>query len=216
MDVARRPWKCSGAVECSTSMELTSELRVVILAAYKQLKAAARRRFMAEIVRELGPGGQRRAEEILGWDRGTIRKGEHELRSGVECLDGRAGNKRRDVHDRHPQLSGDIKAIVDCWSQTDPRFQTPERYSRLSVPEVVERLIREKGYEDRELPSNETIRTMMHQLGYRLRKVQKAKPKKSPGDRRDLRQAARGERRGGPIAQRPTRVHGRESCSQDR
>lgn len=159
-------------------MELTSELRIVILAADKELTGAARRRFMAKVVRALGPGGQRRAEEVLGWDRGTIRKGEHELRSGIECLDGRAGNKREDVHDRLPELRGDIKAIVDCWSQTDPRFHTEERYSRLSVPEVVERLIRDKGYEDTELPSNETIRKVMHQLGYRLRKVQKAKPKK--------------------------------------
>ena len=159
-------------------MELTSELRVVILTADRELKGAARRRFMAEVVRELGHGGQRRAQEALGWDRGTIRKGEHELRTGVECLDGRVGNKRKDVFDRLPELSGDIKAIVDCWSQTDPRFQTAERYSRLSVPEVVDRLIRDKGYDDRELPSNETIRKVMHQIGYRLRKVQKAKPKK--------------------------------------
>lgn len=197
-------------------MELTPELRVVILAADKELKGAARRRFMAQVVRELGPGGQRRAETSLGWDRGTIRKGEHELRSGVECLDGRAGNKRKDVDDRLPELRGDIAFIVDCWSQTDPRFHTEERYSRLSVPEVVDRLIRDKGYEDAELPSNETIRRLMHRLGYRLRKVQKAKPKKSPRDRRDLRQVARGERRSRPITRRPTRVHGREGRSQDR
>ena len=32
-------------------------------------------------------GGQRRAEEELGWNRGTIRKGMHELESGIRCED---------------------------------------------------------------------------------------------------------------------------------
>lgn len=159
-------------------MELTPDVRVVVLAADGRLKGAARRRFRAQIVRELGRGGQRRAQQQFGWDRDTIRKGEHELETGIECFDGRVGNKRQDIHDRLPMLREDIKSVVDCWSQTDPRFQTQERYCRLSVPEVVHRLVRDKGYEDRELPSNETIRGVLHALGYRLRKVQKAKPKK--------------------------------------
>ncbi len=50
--------------------------------------------------------------------------------------------------------------------------------TRFTVTAVVKRLIRDKGYRDQELPSNETIRKLMHELGFRLQKVQKAKPKK--------------------------------------
>ena len=41
-----------------------------------------------------------------------------------------------------------------------------------------EQLIKQKGYSDEELPSEETIRVKINQLGYRLRSVQKSRPKK--------------------------------------
>jgi len=159
-------------------MDLTQDVQTVIESAAALLNGSALRRFMAGVVRQLGRGGQRQAERELGWDRGTIRKGEHELRSGVECLDGRAGNERAGVEERLPSLKSDIKDVVEIWSQTDPRFKTTARYSRLTVAAVIKRLIQDKGYRDQDLPSNETIRKLIHKLGFRLRKVQKAKPKK--------------------------------------
>lgn len=131
---------------------------------------------MAHVVRALG--GQRLAERTLGFDRGTVRKGEHELRTGIVCVDGRAGKPRRGVLERLPNLERDMRDVVDCWSQTDPRFRTTRRHSDLTVAEVVQRLIEDKGYGDLELPSNETIRKLMHRFGYKLQRVQKAKPKK--------------------------------------
>ena len=159
-------------------MDLTPDVRDVISSAAARLKGASLRRFMADIVRKLGYGGQRKAHRELGWDRSTVRKGEHELRTGIDCLDGRAGNTRARVDDQLPNLKADIRDIVEAWSQTDSRFRTPERYPKLAVSEVVERLIANKGYKDQDLPSNETIRKLMHGLGYRLQKVQKTKPKK--------------------------------------
>jgi hypothetical protein len=168
----------AAGLRCSVGMDLTPDVRDVIRSAAARLKGASLRRFMADIVRKLGYGGQRRAHRGLGWDRETVRKGEHELRTGIDCLDGRSGNSRAGVDDRLPNLKADIRGIVEVWSQTDPRFRTPERYSKLTVSEVVKRLIADKGYKDQELPSNETIRKLMHALGFRLQKVQKAKPKK--------------------------------------
>lgn len=159
-------------------MDLTSDLENVVLFVATMLTGSDLRLFKAWIVRELGRGGQRKAEEVLKWNRGTIRKGEHELRTGVVCADGRARSKRAGVRQRLPNLESDIKDIVGCWSQTDPRFKTEARYARLTVSQVVKRLIRDKGYDDLELPSNETVRKIMHELKFRLRKVQKAKPKK--------------------------------------
>jgi len=159
-------------------MELTESVREVVEFAMQELKGAARRRFMAEIVLKLGSGGQRKAAREFGWGRNTIRKGGHELRTGIECVDGRCGT-RAGVDERLPNLRADIKDIVECWSQTDPRFRTTERYSKLAVPQVAKRLVRDKGYGERELPSNETIRRLMHELGFRPRKVRKANPKKN-------------------------------------
>src|SRR5947209_200248 len=58
-----------------TRMELTSEVKALLLNTAKDLKGSALRLFMARTVLVLGKGGQRLAERELGWNRGTIRKG---------------------------------------------------------------------------------------------------------------------------------------------
>jgi hypothetical protein len=68
-------------------MELTDALKQHALSTVAVLHGSERRLFMARIVQLLGPGGQRRAERELGWNRVTIRKGLHELTSGIRCVD---------------------------------------------------------------------------------------------------------------------------------
>ena len=58
-----------------------------------------------------------------------------------------------------------------------PASRASECIAVLSAAKVVELLIEKKGYTDRELPSNETIRNILNAEGYTLRKVQKTKPK---------------------------------------
>ena len=134
--------------------------------------------FMARVVKTLGKGGQRRAEKELGWNRRTIRKGTHELESGIRCVDNLSGRGRKRAEERLPNLLDDIKDILDGQSQTDPTFKSTRLFTRLSVAEVRKQLIEQKAYTDDELPSEETIRDRINQLGYRLRSVQKSRPKK--------------------------------------
>ena len=56
-------------------MELTEAVKDLLVQTAKALKGSARRLFMARTVQALGEGGQRLAEQELGWNRGTIRKG---------------------------------------------------------------------------------------------------------------------------------------------
>lgn len=51
------------------------------------LNGAARRMFMASVVKQMDRGGQRLASVELGWNRDVIRKGLHELQSGIVCVD---------------------------------------------------------------------------------------------------------------------------------
>ena len=57
----------------------------------KSLKGHARRLFMARTVKDVFEGVTYRAAQEMGWKRGTISKGLHELSSGVESVDGRKG-----------------------------------------------------------------------------------------------------------------------------
>lgn len=85
---------------------------------------------------------------------------------------------RKKAEEKLPNLLSDIGAIVDGQSQTALTFESERLYTRLSAAEVRRQLIEQKGYTDEELPSEETIRVKLNQLGYRLRGVQKSRPKK--------------------------------------
>ena len=160
-------------------MELTDSLKSVFMDTAKQLKGSARRIFMARIVKELGPGGASRAERELGWNRKTIRKGTHEVESGLVCVDAFGARGRKLAEEHLPNLLVDLKAIVDGQSQTDPQFKNTRLYTRLTAREVRRQLIVQKGYRDEELPTATTIATKLNQLGYYPTTVAKSKPKKS-------------------------------------
>lgn len=159
-------------------MKLTEDVKQYLHSTAEVLHGSDRRLFMARTVCLLGDNGQRLAERELGWNRVTIRKGMHELRTGIICLDAFSARGRKRSEEHLPNLMTDIKEIVDSQCQTDPTFQTQRLYTRLTASVVREQLIVQKWYGEEELPSAETIRCKMHDLGYHLRKVQKCKPKK--------------------------------------
>jgi hypothetical protein len=160
-------------------MELTDSLKTLLIETAKSLKGSACRLFMARTVKELGPGGQQRAARALRWGRMTIRKGMHELDSGVICIDAftRRGRKRAEAH--LPNLLPDIQAIVDSQSQADPQFRTTRLYTRLTAAEVRRQLIAQKGDAEAALPTTETIGTKVNALGYYPQKVAKSQPQKN-------------------------------------
>ena len=140
----------------------------------KKLKGGVRRLFMAETVQQYGPGGQIWAEKRAWLEpRCTIRKGMHELRTGIECKDGFSLRGRKSYEERLPNLLDDIRDIVDPKAQTDATFRTSDLFVRVTAKEVRQLLIEEKGYKDEELPKRRTINTILNRLGYRLRTVKK-------------------------------------------
>jgi hypothetical protein len=160
------------------SLDLTDSLKALFIETAHTLKGSARRLFLARTVKELGEGGQRRAERELGWNRETIRKGTHELESGLTCLDNFAARGRKKAEAHLPNLLSDIAAIVDSQSQADPQFRTQRLYTRLGAAEVRRQLIAQKGYSDADLPTIQTIMTKLNRLGYYPQKVAKSQPKK--------------------------------------
>jgi hypothetical protein len=75
-------------------------------------------------------------------------------------------------------LLADIKANVELQSQSDPSFQSTRLYKRISATEERCQLILTKGYKDEALPSCETIRHRLNDMGYSLKRVAKTKPQK--------------------------------------
>jgi Rhodopirellula transposase DDE domain len=159
-------------------MEFTDAWKTTLMETATTLHGAERRLFLARTVQALGPGGQRIAEEELGWNRGTIRKGMHELESGITCCDAFYCRGRLRAEELLPDLLEDIQDLAKAQSQTDPRFRTQRLYTRLTAEELRRQLQVQKGYTATELPAVRTLRSKLNELGFHLTKVAKCKPKK--------------------------------------
>jgi hypothetical protein len=150
----------------------------VLIDTAKALKGSQRRLFLAKTVAAMGRGGQVWAEAHLGWNRETIRKGMHELRTGMTCADAFHCRRRKPAEEPLPRLLDDIRAIADGQSQADPKCQTDRLFTRISAAEVRRQLIATKGYTDEQLPTQQTINKKLNLLGYCLSKVAKCRPQK--------------------------------------
>lgn len=146
--------------------------------AAKKLTGAKRRAFQAQVAIDYLNSNARLAEKTFGWDRKTVALGLNELRTGIVCVDNfkARGNKKMEV--KIPQLEADIVSLAEPKSQTDPKFQTAFKFTRITAKGMREALIADKGWTVEDLPCVKTIGNILNRLGYRLRRVQKAKPLK--------------------------------------
>jgi hypothetical protein len=159
-------------------MRPAPEMTPVLIDAAKALKGSQRRLFMAKTVSAMGRGGQVWAEAHLRWNREAIRKGTHELRTGMTCVDAFHCRRRKPAEEHLPGLLDDIRAIADGQSQADPKSQTNRLFTRIGAAEVRRQLIATKGYTDEQLPTRQTINRKLNLLGYRLTKVAECRPQK--------------------------------------
>lgn len=158
-------------------MELSPEVREVLIGTANSLRGAQRRLFMARTVQTLKLS-HRQAQLQLGWNRVTLRKGTHELTSGITCLDACSARGRKPAEYHLPRLLDDIRDLVKDHCQTDPTFRSTRLYCRLTAAEVRRQLIERKGYTDEQLPTIQTVTTKLNALGFRLTKVAKCRPQK--------------------------------------
>jgi hypothetical protein len=158
--------------------ELGASIKSLLKSAAAKLKGSARRLFIAETVKELGLGGQAVAERELGWNRVTIRKGLHELNSGIMCADAYSMRGRKKSEVRLPNLENDICSIVEPKAQVDATLHTTRMYVKMTAEEVRKQLIEQKGYKDEDLPKRRTISSVLNRMDLHLKKVQKNQPLK--------------------------------------
>src|SRR5205085_12522602 len=91
----------------ATAMRPVPEMIPVLIDTAKALKASQRRAFIARTVAAMGRGGQVWAEAQLAWNRETIRKGIHELRTGMTCVDAFHCRRRKPAEAHLPRLLDD-------------------------------------------------------------------------------------------------------------
>ncbi len=154
----------------------------LIRSAARRLKGHQRRLFQAEVATELCGGSARGAERRFGWGRDAVATGLHEADCGIRCVEDFSARGAQRCEERDPQLAADVRAIVEPHTQADPELKSPRRYTNLSAQEVVQALRERYGYGDDRLRSERTMRDLLNRLGYRLKRIQKAKPLKKTKD----------------------------------
>ena len=143
-----------------------------------KLSGADRREALAELEISYGRGGQTYIAKTFNVGRDTLRKGKEEIETGARYADAFDERGRKKSTDKLPNLANDITKIAERQTQTDPKFQTERKYTRLSAAEIRRQLISEFEYNEELLPTVRTIGTITNELGYRLRNVLKSVPVK--------------------------------------
>ena len=143
-----------------------------------QMSGAKRRGFQAEMTERYCAGNPRQAERLVGWSRATVEVGLAARRTGVTCLGAQAAfSGRKRWEDHHPQAAAALRALAEAQAHQDPTCRTPLAYTRLTAKAAVAAL-RVQGFAKKEVPAPSTMATILNRLGFRLRKVLKAKPQK--------------------------------------
>jgi hypothetical protein len=150
--------------------------------AAERLTGYQKRLFQAEVALALCGGSPRAAERRFGWGREAVATGLNELRSGIRCVENFVAKGRRPVEQVNPSLAADIREVVEPRTHTDPELKTDRRYTDYAAREVLGRLRTDKGYAEADLPSERTMRDILHRLGYRLRRIRKGKPLKKTAE----------------------------------
>lgn len=143
-----------------------------------QMTGAARRAFQAELTLKYGHGSARFAETVLGWSRAAVEVGLGEHRTGMVCGDAHAAwSGRKRWEEKYPEAAAALRALAEAHAQQDPTFRTTVAYTRLTAKAAGDAL-RAQGIAESQLPSPSTMADVLNRMGYRLRKVLKAKPQK--------------------------------------
>jgi hypothetical protein len=143
-----------------------------------QMRGAARRAFQAEMTLKYCQGSARFAETLLGWSREAVEVGLAERRTGICCLGAHAAwSGRKRWEEKYPEAAQVLRELAEAHAQQDPTFRTTVAYTRLTAKAAGEAL-QARGIAETQLPSPSTMAEVLNRMGYRLRKVLKAKPQK--------------------------------------
>jgi hypothetical protein len=116
--------------------------------------------------------------------RESVETGLGEKRTGIVCLGARSafsGNKCWE--EKQPEAARALRQLAESHAQQDPTLHSVIAYTRLTAAEALKQL-GAQGFGDERLPAPSTMALVLSRMGYRLRKVVKAKPQKNSRNRR--------------------------------
>jgi DDE family transposase len=146
--------------------------------ATSKMSGPKRRAFEAEMTLKYCRGNPLLAETLFGWGRHTVEVGLAERRTGIICLGAQSAfSGRHRWEAKQPEVAEALRRLAEAHAQQDPTFRTTLAYTRLTAKAALAAL-RAQGYREDQLPSPSTMAEVLNRMGFRLRKVVKAKRQK--------------------------------------
>ena len=159
--------------------KLKPEQKADLRLAASKMNGEKKRAFQAEMTIKYCGGSARLSETVFGWNRNTVKLALAEKRSGIICQGAQSGvSGRKPWEEKNPQIAEILRNLAEAHAQQDPTFKSTIGYTRLRASEAINQL-KNKGYREEELPKSTTMNEVLNRMGYRLRKVVKAKPQKN-------------------------------------
>src|SRR5467141_1916846 len=175
---SRGPRMCMPHTTLQSRPSLSPSQIADLRLAASTMTGPTRRAFEAEMTLKYCGGNSLMAEAVFGWGRQTVALGLAERRTGLMCRGAQSAfSGRKRWEERHPQVAEALRQLADAHAQQDPTFRTSVTYTRLTAQAALQAL-REQGYREDHLPSPSTMAEVLNRMGFRLRKVLKAKPQK--------------------------------------
>ncbi len=161
-----------------TPKDLSAEQISDIRLAASKMTGATRRSFIADMTVKYCCSSPRQAETVFGWSKHTAATGLGEKRTGITCLGTQSAcSGRIRWEQKEPEIAEKLRKLAVGHSQQDPSFRSSIMYTRLTAKAALYAL-RKMGFAEERLPSQSSMAEILNRMGFRLRKVLKAKPLK--------------------------------------
>jgi hypothetical protein len=156
------------------SSSQVSDLRL----AAQKMTGVERRSFQTQMSLKYCRGNARQTERGFGWGRRAVELGLNERRTGIICMGAQSGySGAQRWEDKYVEGASALRQLAEDHCQQDPTFKSTIAYRRLTAQAALAHL-KAQGFEA-VLPSASSMAMILNRMGYRLRPVVKAKPKKS-------------------------------------
>lgn len=99
------------------------------------------------------------------------------VRDNLEIISNKNKCGRKKKTEKYLELESDIVKIIDEYSSTDPQFKTEKQFVRLTVKEIMKKLISTGKYQEGFMCAS-SLDNLINKIGYNLKKVQRCKPLK--------------------------------------
>jgi hypothetical protein len=147
--------------------------------AASNMTGTRKRAFQAEMALKYCGGSARLSETVFGWNRKSVKLGLAEKKTGITCQQAKSGRSgRKPWEEKNAQVAQSLRNLAEANVQQDPTFNSTIGYTRLTASKALAQL-KQFGYQEAQLPKPTTMNQVLNRMGYRLRKIVKAKPQKN-------------------------------------